>query len=156
MHKMEVVLAILDSNGGAIGNRTVLMKLGYFASLKAGRGGILYKDYFYGPFSKELALGIEDARAALLVDETVRSSPIESYAYSLTDDGREIAKRVRSTPKNAPPSTKSSQSAGSMTGFLSTRSHSPQRRTTGWRGQGAGRIAPVQESRGWRATSGGT
>ena len=95
MHKMEVVLAILDSNGGAIGNRTVLMKLGYFAALKAGMGGIRYKDYFYGPFSKELAHGIEDARAALLVDETVRSSPIESYAYSLTDDGREIAKRVR-------------------------------------------------------------
>ena len=95
MHKLDVVLAILDSNGGSIGNRTVLMKLGYFATLKAGLGGIRYRDYFYDPFSREMALGIEDARAALLVSEAVRSSPIESYSYSLTDDGREIVKRVR-------------------------------------------------------------
>lgn len=95
MDRLDLVLAIIDASGGAVG-RTELQKLGYFASLEAGLGGIRYKDHFYGPFSKEVAFGIEDTRAALLVNETVRSSPIESYAYSLTDDGREIVKRVRS------------------------------------------------------------
>ena len=73
----------------------MLQKLGYFASLKTSLDGIHYKDYFYGPFSKEVAIGIEDTRAALLVNEMVRSSPIESYTYRFMDDGWEIVKHVR-------------------------------------------------------------
>lgn len=95
MDKLDLVLAIIDASGGKVEGRTVLQKLGYFASLKAGLEEIRYKDYFYGPFSKEVAIGIEDTRAALLVNETVRSSPIESYTYTLTDDGREIVKYVK-------------------------------------------------------------
>lgn len=95
MHKLYLVLAIIDANGGRIEGRTVVQKLGYFATLKASLEGIRYKDYFYGPFSKDVAIALEDTRAALLVNETVRSSPIESYTYSLTDDGHEIVERVR-------------------------------------------------------------
>lgn len=95
MHRLELVLAILDANEGTVRNRTVLQKLGYFATLKAGLDGFDYKDYFYGPFSKDLAMGIEDTRAALLVNEMVRSSPIEWYIYTIIEDGWEIVKHVR-------------------------------------------------------------
>lgn len=42
-----------------------------------------------------MAVGTEDARAALLVNEAVRSSPIESYTCALADDGREIVGHAR-------------------------------------------------------------
>ena len=95
MDKHDLVLAILDSNRGTVGNRTSLQKLGYFASTRTALDGVGYKDYFYGPFSKGVAIALEDLSEALLLYESVRSSPIETYSYTLTDDGREIVKEVR-------------------------------------------------------------
>ena len=89
------MLAILDSNRGTVGNRTSLQKLGYFASTRTALDGVGYKDYFYGSFSKGVAIALEDLSEALLLYESVRSSPIETYSYTLTDDGREIVKEVR-------------------------------------------------------------
>ena len=95
MDRHDLVLAILDSNRGTVGNRTSLQKLGYFISTRTALEGVGYKDYFYGPFSKAVAIALEDLSAALLLCEAVRSSPIETYSYALTGDGREIVKEVR-------------------------------------------------------------
>ena len=156
MDRLDLVLAIIDASGGAVG-RTELQKLGYFASLEAGLGGIRYKDHFYGPFSKEVAFGIEDTRAALLVNETVRSSPIESYAYSLTDDGREIVKHVRREfPEECAVVDRIVAVCRERRALSATGSHSPQSRTTCLHGRAARRIAPPQGSRGWQVALGGT
>lgn len=95
MDRHDLVLAILDSNRGTVGNRTSLQKLGYFISTRTALEGVGYKDYFYGPFSKAVAIALEDLSEALLRYEAVRSSPIETYSYTLTDDGREIVKEAR-------------------------------------------------------------
>lgn len=52
MHRLELVLAILDANEGTVRNRTVLQKLGYFATLKAGLDGFDYKDTFMARSAK--------------------------------------------------------------------------------------------------------
>lgn len=52
MHRLDLVLAIVDANGGTAEARTAVQKIGYFASLKAGLEGIRCKDCFYGPFSR--------------------------------------------------------------------------------------------------------
>lgn len=95
MDRYDLVLAILDANGGTVAGRTVVQKLGYFTSVSTELEDVGYKDYFYGPFSKAVALALEDLDAALLLYETVRSSPIESYTYTLTDDGRKIVEEVK-------------------------------------------------------------
>ena len=95
MDRYDLVLAILESNGGTVEGRTTVQKLGYFTSICTKLDGVSYKDYFYGPFSKDVAIALEDLNAAPLLYETVRSSPIESYTYALTDDGRKIVKDVK-------------------------------------------------------------
>lgn len=95
MDRFDLVLAMLDSNGGKVDGRTVVQKLGYFASKCTRLEGVHYRDFFYGPFSKAVALALEDLGAAMLLYEIVRSSPIESYTYVLTDDGRTIVKEVK-------------------------------------------------------------
>ena len=72
-----------------------MQKLGYFTSVSTELENVSYKDYFYGPFSKGVAIALEDLGEALLLYETVRSSPIESYTYTLTDDGRKILEDVK-------------------------------------------------------------
>ena len=95
MDRYDLVLTILDANGGTVAGRTVVQKLGYFTSVSTELEDVGYKDYFYGPFSKAVALALEDLEAAMLLHETVRSSPIESYTYTLTDDGRKIVEDVK-------------------------------------------------------------
>lgn len=95
MDRLDLVLAILDSNGGKVDGRTVVQKLGYFTSKCTRLEDVHYRDFFYGPFSKAVALALEDLDDAMLLYEMVRSSPIESYTYALTDDGRMIVREVK-------------------------------------------------------------
>ena len=91
MDAQDLVMMIASANGGRIEGRTVVQKLAYFANLRLGISGIRYADHFYGPFSREVALALEGLLGLLFMQETVRATPIESYTYDLTDDGRIIA-----------------------------------------------------------------
>lgn len=91
MNRHDLVISVVSSNDGAIEGRTVIQKLAYFANLRLGIDGITYKDYFYGPFSREVALALENLASSLFVRETVHPIPIEHYTYELTDDGKDLA-----------------------------------------------------------------
>ena len=95
MDSHDLVVSIVSSNEGKIKGRTVIQKLAYFANLRLNVDGIAYKDYFYGPFSREVALALENLSSCLFVRETVRSTPIEHYTYELTDDGRDLAGTIK-------------------------------------------------------------
>lgn len=85
---------MLHSNGGEINDRTAVQKIAYFANLRLRIEGVGYKDYFYGPFSRGLAIALDNLVSSLFVRETVRATPIEQYSYGLTGDGEDLAASV--------------------------------------------------------------
>lgn len=100
MNRYDLIVSMLHANGGVIKDRTVVQKIAYFANLRLAIDGISYRDYFYGPFSKEVALGLEHLVSSLFVRETVRKTPIERYTYELTEDGMYfVAKTVEECPR---------------------------------------------------------
>ena len=94
MDRYDLIVSMLHANDGAIKDRTVVQKIAYFANLRLDIDGISYRDYFYGPFSREVALGLEHLVSSLFVRETVRATPIEQYTYELTEDGTDLAAKV--------------------------------------------------------------
>lgn len=100
LNKYDLIVSMLHANGGVIKDRTVVQKIAYFANLRLAIDGISYRDYFYGPFSREVALGLEHLVSSLFVRETVRKTPIERYTYELTEDGMYfVAKTVEECPR---------------------------------------------------------
>lgn len=94
MDKYGLIVSMARANDGVIKGRTVVQKIAYFANLRLDIDGINYRDYFYGPFSREVALGLEHLVSSLFVRETVRKTPIEQYTYELTNDGMYLADKI--------------------------------------------------------------
>lgn len=94
LDKYGLIVSMLHANDGVIKGRTVVQKIAYFANLQLDIDGIRYRDYFYGPFSREVALGLEHLVSSLFVRETVRATPIEQYTYELTVDGTDLAAKI--------------------------------------------------------------
>lgn len=94
LDRHDLLISMVHSNDNMIHGRTVVQKLAYFANLRLRIDGIKYKDYFYGPFSREVAIALENLASSLFIRETVRSTPIEQYTYELTGDGVDLAATV--------------------------------------------------------------
>ena len=94
LDRHNLIISMVHSNGGTVKERTVLQKLACFASLQPGVDGIKHKDCFYGPFGREVAFALDSLVSSLFARETVRSTPIERYAYGLTGDGKDPADKV--------------------------------------------------------------
>lgn len=95
MEISELIIALLSAEPNGIDGRTVIQKLGYFASVKikmeAGYGAD-----FYGPFSPLVAKHSENLVGLDFVVEkgrrTVRDRTM--YSYYLTEDGKQLAKKI--------------------------------------------------------------
>jgi hypothetical protein len=96
MEIFELVLALLSTIPEGIKGRTVLQKLGYFASvkLKIDAG---YAADFYGPYSPAVAEHLQNMVELDFVVEKGRQTLHNRtmYNYSLTEDGLELAKKVK-------------------------------------------------------------
>lgn len=90
----DVIVIVVDAAGGQIEGRTVMQKLVYFSTVKTELP-ISYKHYFYGPFSGEVAMALDEMVAFLYLDEVQRSTLYDRYKYILTSSGREYVDSVR-------------------------------------------------------------
>jgi len=92
----EIIVAMLHVLPHGIDGRTVIQKLGYFASVKMNKD-IGYKADFYGPFSSILAGHLENLVSLDFVVEKGRQTVRDRvmYSYSLTDDGQKLAWKVK-------------------------------------------------------------
>jgi len=92
----ELIIALLGAEPNGIDGRTVIQKLGYFASVKmkidAGYGAD-----FYGPFSPLVAAHLESFVGLDFVVEKGRRTVRDRimYSYYLTDDGQQLAKKIK-------------------------------------------------------------
>lgn len=92
----ELIIALLNAEPDGIDGRTVIQKLGYFASVKlkmeAG-----YGPDFYGPFSPSVAAQLENLVGFDFVIEKGRRTIRDRimYSYFLTDDGKQLAEKIK-------------------------------------------------------------
>lgn len=96
MEISELIMALLNEEPNGIDGRTVIQKLGYFSSVKL-KMDAGYGPDFYGPFSPSVATHMENlAGLDFMVEKghrTIRDRIM--YSYSLTEDGRQLAERVK-------------------------------------------------------------
>jgi uncharacterized protein YwgA len=96
MELFEFVIALLSTIPEGIKGRTVVQKLGYFASVKLKMDAGYAAD-FYGPYSPKVAELLQNMVELDFVVERGRRtfSNRTMYAYSLTEDGLELARIVQ-------------------------------------------------------------
>ena len=96
MEISDIITTILDVEPNGIDGRTVIQKLGYFASVKIKKD-VGYGPDFYGPFSPLVASHLTNLVGLDFVLEkgrrTVRDRMM--YSYYLTDDGQQLAKKIK-------------------------------------------------------------
>jgi uncharacterized protein YwgA len=96
MEILDLIIAILNAEPDGIEGRTVIQKLGYFASVKI-RMDAGYGADFYGPFSPLVAADLESLVGLDFVVEKGRRTTRDRimYSYYLTDDGQQLAKKIK-------------------------------------------------------------
>ena len=89
----DAISLTLRANNNALSNRTTLQKLIYFETLQLDQlKTIMYRNYFYGPFSYQVASALDDMVAFSYLNERVYSKyNLESYHYELTEFGKNYA-----------------------------------------------------------------
>jgi len=96
MEVFELVIALLGALPQGIKGRTVVQKLGYFASVKLKMEAGYAAD-FYGPFSSTVAGHLQNMVDLDFVVERGRQTFYNRtmYSYSLTEDGLELPQKVK-------------------------------------------------------------
>lgn len=92
----DAIALTLHANNDKLSNRTTLQKLIYFETLKLKPlKNITYRNYFYGPFSYQVASALDETIAFSYLREQVSSRyNHESYNYELTESGKKYAHDV--------------------------------------------------------------
>ena len=95
MDVYDVVAMTIHANGDKMSNRTTIQKLIYFHTQKSPNLEITpYAHHFYGPFNCQVASALEEMTAFSYLDEKFVSGQYQTYHYTLTNSGKEYAKRV--------------------------------------------------------------
>jgi len=97
----ELIVAILSVEPDGIDGRTVIQKLGYFASVKV-KMDARYRPDFYGPFSPLVAAHLQTLVGMDFVVEKGRRTARDRimYSYFLTDDGKQFAEKIKEENPN--------------------------------------------------------
>ena len=93
----DAIALTLHANNDSLSNRTALQKLIYFETLKIEPlKTIIYRNYFYGPFSYQVASALDETVAFSYLSEQIYSMyDHESYNYKLTESGKKYAHDVK-------------------------------------------------------------
>lgn len=96
MDVYDTIVAIIQANNGSIDGRTTIQKLAYFSKIKIPSLDVgTFRHYFYGPFSREVAMGLEDMTGfSFLEERVVPGYQYEGYSYSLMKDSKKMSDAV--------------------------------------------------------------
>lgn len=96
----DFVHLALHALGGSISGKTNLQKKVYFLGLLTGKLGTLgYRPHYYGPYSEDVAVAIEDLKSVGFVDQNVIGGfgvdqsgfELRRYDYRLNEVGKKVA-----------------------------------------------------------------
>jgi hypothetical protein len=107
MRPTDFLLCLIDASGGTIEGRTLLQKRAFFVTQLIGEDfGLKFDAHYYGPFSSTVEGTAAQLNNLGFLQESSTGFGILSdgfevkrYDYSLTDDGRFLAERLRKTPE---------------------------------------------------------
>ena len=99
----QFVLLVLDSVGETVSGKTYLQKLCFFTGLKSGNHALGFRPHYYGPYSDPISTELSFLKSAGYISEQRRGTgfadasgwEVARYDYSVTDEGRAAADRLR-------------------------------------------------------------
>jgi len=104
MNITDIVLIVVKHNDGQFIGKTLLQKTVYFLN-ELLKLGIPFKPHYYGPYSSEVAIAIENLVALGFLNEAEESFPVwgvwgevKRYIYKLTDEGKELLEDIKCLP----------------------------------------------------------
>jgi len=106
----DFVCLALDAFGGSVNGRTKLQKKLYFLGLLTRQLGQLgFAPHYYGPYSSTVADALAELHSLSFLEERqvqfgtfAHGFEVTRYDYILSDDGRELCKRLKNRyPKEA-------------------------------------------------------
>jgi uncharacterized protein YwgA len=96
----DFVHLILHASGGHIEGRTKLQKLVYFVGVLTGHGGGFgYRAHYYGPYSSDVSVAVDELRGLGFLTKTKtsfgavdsRGFEVTRFDYELTEPGKVVA-----------------------------------------------------------------
>ena len=100
LDEYDLINLTLGSNNCSIVGRTAIQKLIYFIKIKIPEIKINYIPHYYGPFSRDIAIGLENLVAFSFVEEkNVSNSSFEQFRYDLTDTGKDVFEKTKNDYK---------------------------------------------------------
>lgn len=100
MRLSDIVLLMLQANGGSLRGKTLAQKRAYFLN-QFLQLGIPFVPHYYGPYSAELDYAIERCKALGFIEEKSmhfgvkkQGFEIRRYDYNLTPDGMEVVNNL--------------------------------------------------------------
>ncbi len=97
----DAIALTIHANDDKMAGRTTVQKLVYFHTVTIKNLDISgYIHYFYGPFSREVSVALEDMSEFSYIDQNIISGYYETYNYKLTENGIKYAETaMRKYPK---------------------------------------------------------
>lgn len=96
LDEYDTIGLTIGAHGGSITGRTAIQKLIYFTKVKIPSIDITYTHHYYGPFSRNVAMGLENLTAfSYLEEKNTSATSFESYQYDLTTSGVKIFEKTK-------------------------------------------------------------
>lgn len=96
LDEYDAIGLTIGAHSGSITGRTAIQKLIYFAKVKIPSIDVTYTHHYYGPFSRNIAIGLENLTAfSYLEEKNTSATSFESYQYDLTTSGVEIFEKTK-------------------------------------------------------------
>lgn len=104
MRLTDLILIVIDHNKGKFIGRTLLQKAIFFINELADQN-ISFRPHYYGPYSSEVAVALENLVGIGFLNETGERfsggwnvwGEVKRYTFELTGEGKEIVQTIKKT-----------------------------------------------------------
>ena len=92
----DVIALTIHANKDEITSKTTVQKLIYFHTVMIKNLDIPdYVHHYYGPFSREVSIALDDMSEFSYINQNIISSYYETYSYNLTKNGIKYAESAK-------------------------------------------------------------
>ena len=92
----DVIALTIHANNDEITSKTTVQKLIYFHTVMIKNLDIPdYVHHYYGPFSREVSIALDDMSEFSYINQNIISSYYETYSYNLTKNGIKYAESAK-------------------------------------------------------------
>lgn len=104
MRLTDLLLVVISHNNGRFVGRSLIQKAVFFLN-ELGNLGISFSPHYYGPYSMDVAVALENLICTGFLSETERYVPnwnvwgeTKKCTFKLTNDGKQILSEIKKSP----------------------------------------------------------